>query len=47
MVGARVRRQQVAYALTRRLSRRRACALLAVARSPLGYVSRLASDPAG
>src|SRR5262249_31736075 len=42
MVGARVRRQQVAYAETRGLSRRRACALLSVARSTLGYTSRLA-----
>jgi putative transposase len=41
MVGARVRRQQVAYAVTRGLSSRRACALLSVARSTLGYVSRL------
>ena len=41
MVGARVRRQQVAYAQGRGLSRRRACALLSVARSTLGYVSRL------
>jgi putative transposase len=41
MVGARVRRQQVAYALGRGLSSRRACALLCVARSTLGYVSRL------
>ena len=41
MVGARVRRQQVAYAQTRGLSRRRACALLSVARSTLGYQSRL------
>jgi len=41
MVGARVRRQQVAYAEGRGLSRRRACALLAVARSTVGYVSRL------
>ena len=39
MVGARVRRQQVAYAEGRGLSRRRACALLSVARSTLGYVS--------
>ncbi len=37
MVGARVRRQQVAYAEGRGLSRRRACALLSVARSTLGY----------
>lgn len=42
MVGARVRRQQVAYALGRGLSSRRACALLSVARSTLGYQSRLA-----
>jgi hypothetical protein len=41
MVGARVRRQQVAYAEGRGLSRRRACALLSVARSTIGYVSRL------
>src|SRR4051812_46199491 len=41
MVGARVRRQQVAYAEGRGLSGRRACALLSVARSTLGYVSRL------
>jgi putative transposase len=36
-----VRRQQVAYAEGRGLSRRRACALLSVARSALGYVSTL------
>ncbi len=42
MVGARVRRQQVAYAQSRGLSGRRACALLSVARSTLGYQSRLA-----
>ncbi len=42
MVGARVRRQQVAYARSRGLSGRRACALLSVARSTLGYASRLA-----
>ena len=41
MVGARVRRQQVAYAEGRGLSRRRACALLSVARSAIGYVSRV------
>ena len=41
MVGARVRRQQVAYAEGRGLSRRRACALLSVARSTIGDVSRL------
>ena len=41
MVGARVRWQQVTYALGRGLSSRRACALLSVARSMLGYASRL------
>jgi len=41
MVGACVRRQQVAYAQSRGLSSRRACALLTVARSTLGYQSRL------
>jgi putative transposase len=41
MVGARVRRQQVAYAQGRGLSSRRACALLSVSRSTIGYVSRL------
>jgi putative transposase len=46
MVGARVRRQQVAYAQTRGLSSRRACALLSVARSAVGYVSRLAARDA-
>jgi putative transposase len=42
MVGARVRRQQVAYAQSRGLSGRRACAVLMVARSTLRYQSRLA-----
>lgn len=46
MVGARVRRQQVAYARSRGLSGRRACALLSVARSTLGYQSRLAERDA-
>ena len=46
MVGARVRRQQVAYAIGRGLSGRRACALLSVARSALGYVSRLIAKDA-
>ena len=46
MVGARVRRQQVAYAEGRGLSRRRACALLSVARSTLGYQSRLVARDA-
>jgi len=46
MVGARVRRQQVAYARSRGLSGRRACALLSVARSSLGYQSRLTARDA-
>ena len=46
MVGARVRRQQVVYAEGRGLSRRRACALLSVARSTLGYASRLVARDA-
>ena len=46
MVGARVRRQQVAYARSRGLSGRRACALLTVARSTLGYQSRLVARDA-
>lgn len=43
-VDARVRRQQVAYAEGRGLSRRRACALLSVAPSTFGYASRLATS---
>jgi len=46
MVSARVRREQVAYGQTRGLSRRRACALLSVARSGLGYQSRLVAKDA-
>lgn len=46
MVGAPVRRRQVAYAQIRGLSIRRACALLSVARSALHYRSRLASKDA-
>ena len=47
MVGARVRRQQVAYARSRGLSGRRACAVLVVARlSTLGYQSRLVARDA-
>ena len=42
MVGARRRRQQVAYTRSDVLSDRRACAVLSVARSTLGYQSRLA-----
>jgi len=41
MVSARVRREQVAYLESRGRSRRRACALLSVARSTVGYVSTL------
>jgi putative transposase len=41
MVSACVRRQQVAYVRERGVSVRRACALLSVARSALGYESRL------
>jgi hypothetical protein len=41
MVGALARRCQVAYAKRRGLSVRRACALMSVARSTLGYESRL------
>jgi putative transposase len=41
MVSAQARRRQVGYARQRGLSARRACALLSVARSTLGYRSRL------
>jgi putative transposase len=41
MVSACVRRRQVAYVNERGVSIRRACALLSVARSTLGYESRL------
>ena len=41
MVGAPARRPQVAYARRRGLSSRGACAVLSVARSTLGYTSRL------
>lgn len=46
MVSARVRREQVAYVETRGLSRRRACALLSIARSTVGYESRLVAKDA-
>lgn len=46
MVSARVRREQVAFVQTRGLSRRRACALLSVARSTVGYASRLVTKDA-
>ena len=41
MVSARVRRQQIAFVCQRGRSVRRACALLSVARSTVGYESRL------
>ena len=41
MVGAPVRRRQVAYVCERGLSIRRACALLKVSRSALRYESRI------
>jgi len=46
MVSARVRRKQVAYVRARGISLRRACALLKVARSTIGYESRLAKRDA-
>jgi putative transposase len=46
MVSAPVRRQQVAYVCQRGISERRACALMSVARSGLGYESRLAKRDA-
>lgn len=41
MVGAPVRRRQVAFVCERGVSQRRACALMSVARSALRYESRL------
>lgn len=46
MVSAPVRRHQVAYMCQRGRSLRRACALLSVARSTVGYVSRRATRDA-
>src|SRR6202167_4343076 len=46
MVSACVRRQQIAYVCQRGRSVRRACALLSVARSTVGYQSRLAQRDA-
>jgi hypothetical protein len=43
MVGVPARREQVAYARRRGLSRRRSCTLMTVARSALGYRSAKAS----
>lgn len=41
MAGAQVRREQARYAISRGLSQRRACALIQVSRSSLGYVSKM------
>lgn len=46
MVSASVRRQQIAYVCQRGRSLRRACALLSVARSGVGYESRLVARDA-
>lgn len=46
MVSASARREQVAYVRVRGISQRRACALLSVARSTLGYCSRLTARDA-
>jgi putative transposase len=46
MVSAPVRREQVAFAVARGASQRRACNLLSVARSTLGYESRLTAKDA-
>jgi putative transposase len=46
VVSLAARRRQVAYAMQRGVSQRRACRLLSVGRSALGYVSRLAERDA-
>ena len=46
MVAARSRRSQVAHAMKRGVSQRTACRLFSVARSTLGYQSRLAAKDA-
>jgi putative transposase len=46
VVAAPARRQQVAYAMKRGLSQRAACQLFSVARSTLGYQSRLTTKDA-
>lgn len=46
MIGAPVRRQQVGFASERRISLRRACALLSTSRSALRYQSRMATKDA-
>ena len=45
-MSAPARRRQVAYATSRGVSARRACALLQVARSTLSYASKLAKKDA-
>ena len=45
-MSAQARREQVAYAVERGLSQRRACALLQVSRSALGYAPRLPAKDA-
>lgn len=47
MVSTAIRRQQVAFAVKRGISTRRACKLVRVARSGLGYVSKRQSRDAG
>jgi putative transposase len=46
MVGALARRLQVVYARNRGISAGRACALLSVSRSTLGYCSRMVAKDA-
>ncbi len=46
MVSASVRRQQIAFVCQRGRSVRRACALLRVVRSTVGYKSQLAARDA-
>jgi len=46
VVGVQARRAAVAYATSRGVSQRRACTLMDVARSALGYCSRLAAKDA-
>jgi putative transposase len=46
MVSARARRSQVGYANNRGISVRRACALIGVARSTMGYQPRMAAKDA-
>jgi putative transposase len=46
MVSAQARRSQVGYANNRGISARRACALIGVSRSTMGYQSRMAAKDA-